>query len=563
MKRGQLDLNALIRPAVPKILLSVFLSVLLATLLGLNTLVMKTVYDRLFIKLEASVLFSTSLILAIFIVGISVTKILRNHTNAMIKLRINKSARETVTQKIVQKQYSYFIGKNSGEITKRIVEDCHIVSDGLTRIYTGMSSVFIVLAWMGVFFISVSWVFPMLVGTFAFCLAWFLIWKKPIGKSSLRIGQAYGKLYSMIHEAMSGMKMIKLELLSKNMEKSLAFASGKMRLEFTRNSLFHNLLWSVNGLLVWIVTLIILYSGMNSLKNGDITVGAITVVLMLLWQILEPMYETSQMLISSEEMNSALRRIEEYLEGSEETSGQVDASDLEHPQLTAHDVLFEYPGSRFSLRIPEFTIKPGEVVGIFGKTGDGKSSLTNLLLRLFDPTSGTITLGGIGLPSIKLSSLRETIVLVPQEINLYPLSIRSNIDLEGKLDDSQIWAILEALDLMALVKGARHGLDTVLGDGGLEFSGGEKQRIGIARAFAKKPKIFIFDEITANLDPAHAGAVMESILKMDNTVSRVFITHDLSVLPHLDRFYMLKSGLMQQVKKSGNCFRKEDILALY
>ncbi len=202
------------------------------------------------------------------------------------------------------------------------------------------------------------------------------------------------------------------------------------------------------------------------------------------------------------------------------------------PSITFDNVSFRYK-ERFILKKVSFKIKPGEVVQIMGPTGVGKSTIAKLLLRLFDPTEGTIFVDRTNLRQVSLKSLSETIRWIPQETYLLNNTIQNNLtfvhpDATIVHPDATMREIEEALHLAHLLEFINtlpDGLNTVVGNRGLKLSGGEKQRLSIARIFLKKPKICVFDESTSSLDQVTETAIQENILTHLPHTTKVIITH--------------------------------------
>lgn len=203
------------------------------------------------------------------------------------------------------------------------------------------------------------------------------------------------------------------------------------------------------------------------------------------------------------------------------------------------NVSFRY-NDRNILKNVSFKIEEGETALIVGPTGVGKSTIAKLLLRLYDPTEGQILINGININQLSLESLYETIGWVPQESYLLNDTIKAN--LRFVYPKSTLFEIEEALDrahLLDFVKKLPQGLDTLVGDRGLKLSGGEKQRLAIARLFLKKPKICIFDESTSSLDKETDFIIQNNIEKFFSGMTKIIITHRPYLAPKVDQIIPL------------------------
>jgi ABC-type multidrug transport system fused ATPase/permease subunit len=221
------------------------------------------------------------------------------------------------------------------------------------------------------------------------------------------------------------------------------------------------------------------------------------------------------------------------------TGGTRTLDDVE-PSVTFERVSFEYLKDTPALHEVDFRIAPHERVAIVGKSGAGKSTLIDLVLRFYDPTSGTVSIGGVPLKEVTEEALRDTIALISQDVFLFDGTIRDNIQ-DGRPDATEE-EILEAARLARLddLLASPEGLDKIVGPNGGTVSGGQRQRIGIARALIKKAKIYVFDEATSALDVENERRIMENLQKMQATI--LFVTHRYSTITYVDRVIMLSEG---------------------
>ena len=193
-----------------------------------------------------------------------------------------------------------------------------------------------------------------------------------------------------------------------------------------------------------------------------------------------------------------------------------------------------------------FTIKEGEKVAFVGESGSGKSTIANLVRRAFDPQSGEILINGYNLKDLELKTFLKKIGSVDQEVNLFDKSIRENISYgsDRLLTDDELNKISKMARIDAFYKKLEHGWDTIVGERGAKVSGGEKQRIGIARALAKNPEILIFDEATSALDTVSERVVQKSIDAVSKGKTSIIIAHRLSTVKNCDKIFVLKQGVL-------------------
>lgn len=212
-------------------------------------------------------------------------------------------------------------------------------------------------------------------------------------------------------------------------------------------------------------------------------------------------------------------------------------------RVKEHDAKDEV-GEEYILKGINFTINQGQKVAFVGESGSGKSTITNLLRRSFDPQVGNILINDINLKDLKLKSLLSIIGSVDQEVILFDTSIRDNISfgVNRVLTDEEIDRIAKLSGVWKFKDKLEHGWDTIIGERGCKLSGGEKQRIGIARALAKNPEFLIFDEATSALDTLSEAEVQESIDYVSKGKTSIIIAHRLSTVKDCDKIFVMKLG---------------------
>ena len=197
-----------------------------------------------------------------------------------------------------------------------------------------------------------------------------------------------------------------------------------------------------------------------------------------------------------------------------------------------------------------FTIKKRTSLGIFGKTGSGKSSVANLICRLYDSSSGDIFINNINIKNIKLSSLRQSIGYVPQDNYLFSTSILNNIIFSNYKKNSQkINKTIKQVEMMEEINNFQKGLNTIIGERGVQLSGGQRQRLGIARSIYKDSEILIFDDCLSAVDTNKENKIIKNIKKVSQEKTSIIISHRISSLQHCDKIIVLDKG---QIIEKGN-----------
>ena len=214
------------------------------------------------------------------------------------------------------------------------------------------------------------------------------------------------------------------------------------------------------------------------------------------------------------------------------------------PPLVFDQVTFRYPAaSRPALQDVSFTLSPGQNLALVGRSGAGKTTITSLMLRFFDPQQGRITLGGVDLRDMPLADLRRLFSVVSQDVYLFHGTIRENLLLaRPEAQDGELTAAAQMAAAHDFIMATPDGYDTVVGERGLKLSGGERQRIAMARAFLKDAPILILDEATSSVDIANEAAIQEALKEVTRGRSVLTIAHRLSTVRRADSILVLDSG---------------------
>ena len=217
--------------------------------------------------------------------------------------------------------------------------------------------------------------------------------------------------------------------------------------------------------------------------------------------------------------------------------------DVSKPEITFSHVNFCYQPDREIIRDISFTIPPGEKLAVVGASGSGKSTLVKLLFRFYDCQSGEIKIDGMDIRQVTLHSLRSAIGIVPQDTVLFNDSIYENI-LYGRPEASEdeVKRAISLAQLDKFIEQLPQGLQTVVGERGLKLSGGEKQRVAIARTMLKNPAILVFDEATSSLDSKTEGGILKAMQEISQGHTSLVIAHRLSTVVDADRILVMDAG---------------------
>ena len=294
---------------------------------------------------------------------------------------------------------------------------------------------------------------------------------------------------------------------------------------------------------------IVLWKGTSLIVAGTMTAGALTVYLAYLTKFFKPVKDLASMTSAIAQTTVALERIQKILAADDIIRERHDATDPGRLKgaISFERVSFGYDDETPVLRDVSFSIEPGQVVGIVGPTGSGKSTVLSLLPRFYDPSGGRVLIDGTDVATYKLSALRSQVGFVLQETVLFRGTIRENIAYgrPGATNEEVIEAAKIA-NADEFISRMPHGYDSMVGERGDTLSGGQRQRIGIARAVIRNSPIMILDEPTAALDTESERLVIEGLKRLMKGRTVIMIAHRLSTISDADKIVVLKDGVVAE-----------------
>jgi ATP-binding cassette subfamily B protein len=291
-------------------------------------------------------------------------------------------------------------------------------------------------------------------------------------------------------------------------------------------------------------TAAIMYLGALSVLDGKISIGTVLVFLSYLRSLYEPLNSLTYIASTMQTLTSSSDRVMEILDIPQDVRDTPNAKEVKLLGTVRYeDVTFGYEPNRPALKHVSFEVKRGETIAIVGKTGAGKTTLVNLLVRFFDPWSGSISIDGHDIREMKIQSLRRQVAIVLQEAFIFPTTIAENIAY-GKPEATQeeIVAAAMAANAHEFITRLPDGYDTVVGERGATLSGGEKQRLSTARAFLVDAPILILDEPTSALDAHSESLLLNALDRLKKGRTTFIIAHRFSTIRNADRILVLEHG---------------------
>jgi ABC-type multidrug transport system fused ATPase/permease subunit len=438
----------------------------------------------------------------------------------------------------------------TGSLMSTITSDVSTVQDFASSATLGIVVDLVTIVFMLGLMFWLDWDFTLIaVGVTPFLLMFVMRFKKAVKEVTRTVRVKQSEVVAVVQEGLGSVRAVKafgrqdLELAHMQ-DASHATVQAALKARQVKS-----LLSPVVSVVVALCTAIVLWKGTALIVAGTMTAGALTVYLAYLSKFFKPVKDLASMTSAIAQTTVALERIQKILSADDIIHERADAVDpgTVRGEITFEHVAFGYGEEAPVLTDVSFTIKPGQIVGIVGPTGSGKSTVVSLMPRFYDPTAGRVLIDGIDIATMKLSSLRRKIGFVLQETVLFRGTIRENIAYGNPgASDQQVVAAAKLANADEFIERMPHGYDSVVGERGDTLSGGQRQRIGIARAVIRNSPIMILDEPTAALDTESEKLVIEGLERLMKGRTVIMIAHRLSTLRDADKIIVLKDGVVAE-----------------
>ena len=372
-----------------------------------------------------------------------------------------------------------------------------------------------------------------------------------INERSEKIQRSLSGLSTFVQEAFSGIRVLKAFVREKDSANDFAKASEDYKLKSIRLTRVNALFFPLIMALVGISTIITVYVGGLQVINGEIGYGVIAEFILYVNMLTWPVTSLGWITSIIQRAAASQTRINEFLDIKNDIISSENLVKDIQGSIEVSDLSFVYPDSGIkALDKINFKINEGQTLGIIGTTGSGKSTVANLLMRMYDPTNGNIKIDGIPIQSYDISDLRRQIGYVPQDVFLFSDTIANNIAFGiDTPDEDIIFQAAKDADVYKNILDFPKGFDTMLGERGITLSGGQKQRVSIARAIAKAPKILILDDCLSAVDTKTENVILSALKKIMQDRTSIIISHRVSSAKLADQIIVLDDG---KIVESGN-----------
>ena len=498
------------------------------------------------------------LLIILFSIFKGIFMYLMRQTIIVMSRKIEFDLKNNIYKKYQQQTLSFYKRNNTGDMMNRMTEDVTRV-----RMYLGPAIMYIInmlfllsLVILKMLSVNVTLTLYVLIPVPILVITVYYV-SNQINKNSEKVQRKLSYLSSLSQESFSAINIIKnfsIEDISFNrfLRNCHEYTQKQLKLVAIEAWFFPLII-----LLIGISTITTIYiGGMESFK-GNVTTGNIAefiiYVNMLTWPVASVGWVTSII----QRAEASMERINQFLESDVEIINETTENTSIERNIIFKDVSFTYPDTGINaLKNINFNINDGETLGIFGRTGSGKSTIAHLICRIYDVDQGEIRFGDTNIKYLNLSDLRRSIGYVPQDGLLFSGTIKENICFgRDKEDKGSIMTSAQIAEISEEIKSFPDQYDTIVGERGVQLSGGQKQRLSIARAIYIDPKIYIFDDALSSVDANKEKSILEKIYNKTQSKINIIISHRTSAIRNATKIIVLDEG---KILESGT---HEDLIS--
>lgn len=485
-----------------------------------------------------------------------------------VSQRVVMDMRNVVYEKLLGLSLNFYSISRTGTLVSRITYDTTIIQDAVAEGLTDLVLESFTFLFTFIMIINVAK---------AFCINLIFIlivlFVMPlISIPLLKIGKKLRQISKQSQESMAGINNILFETISGiRIVKAFSMQDYEMAKFKEQNSAFKKAVMKSNKrilivspiceVVTLVVVMFIIWFAGREVIIGKMTLGALTAFLALILTLTKPIKRLSRVHTINQQALAAAARIFDILDTEVDIKESSDAVKIDgiRSGVNFSSVSFAYE-ERTVLKDISFNVKIGEIVAFVGPSGAGKTTLVNLIPRFYNPTNGVVSLDSIDLKNIQIKALRDLIGIVTQETVLFNDTVWANIAYGRKdVDMRDIIEAAETANAHNYIMKLPQGYDTIIGERGFRLSGGEKQRLAIARAVFKNPPVLIFDEATSQLDSESEKLVQQAIDRLMKGRTVFVIAHRLSTIKHADKIIVINNGEIVDIGTHDNLLKKDGL----
>lgn len=550
-----------------KLVLLMFMAIIITSILGvLPSVFTKNIIDvalpnenlRLLITM-IFLIFAAQIINGLISVG-------QSYLNTLISKNIIRDLRFGMYQHLQNMSLQFFSDVKPGEITSRMSNDIGGIESVFTSTFIQIVQGIFVFATTAITLFYTNW---QLAIVSLLTLPLFFAPTRKVGKARWKIAsktqEKLAELTSIITETLNVNGTMLIKLFTKEMDKSKEFE--QINNEVTALGIQEKVVgrWFIMTLQTFASIgpmLIYLFGGLILIYYHTITVGGIVMFVALLSRLYGPINTFANIHVDIVSSMALFERIFQYFDLKSEIIEKNNAiiKDQIEGRISFENVSFAYSENNLTLKGVNLKIEPGQMAAFVGPSGAGKTTITYLVPRLYDATDGAVKIDGINIKDMTLNSLRSHIGMVTQDTYLFNTSIRENLLFaRSSATETDIINACKMANIHDFISSLPKGYDTVVGDRGIKLSGGEKQRLSIARTLLKDPKIVIFDEATSALDSNSEALVQQAVEPLLKSRTSLVIAHRLSTIISADIIFVVQNGIIVEYGKHSELLQKDGV----
>ncbi len=535
-------------------LLTLFVMIILATLALALPGSLQYLIDRLIPSLidnpSASGNLMKTVYFGLFLVGIYFGNVLfswiRDYLAAYIGANIIKDIRSQLFEHLERLSLRFFQTHQVGEMMSRFLSDANQLQGLLTSTLLMFLTNILLLIAILIYLLNVN---PLLTVVALVPVPITIIVAHIFGKKLhhivRRLQETIAALSARIQESFLSIKTIK-SFGQEELEKSkVDGVLGKLTGLYIKNSVTASLSVNLVHFINMIGPIVVLSWGTYLIAGGTMKLGALMAFYMLLTYLYNPIQDLASVNIQVQSAMASVNRVFEYLDLPPAIAEKANPVHIlkARGDLILKNIYFSYEPDSFRFESLSLSINPKEKLAIVGPSGSGKTTLINLIMRFYDPQSGSVMLDDVDIRNISFKSLRDNIALVDQDPLLFNASIFENIIYSNqKASMDEVVAAARVANIHDFISGLSEGYKSIVGERGVTLSGGEKQRICLARAILKNPSVLILDEATSALDSNSEHLIQESLNLILADKTAIIIAHRLATVQHADRIIIMDNG---------------------
>ena len=470
---------------------------------------------------------------------------LRTWFNNILELKLTHMIRLELYDKLQRLPIKWFDSNSSGEIMSRVAEDVptsnRVIIEGVDQAIAAILQFIIVIGYMLYFSWELTLVTLIPLPFIGIITTWWARRSEPKWRES---SEASSALNALLHDNLAGIRQIKAYTVEPEALENFDKASRKVGEKHMNVMRGQSVVWPSVSFIAESGIIIMVACGAWWTLQGELKSGVVVGFLVAWGFLFDPISRINPLTQTFTRGIVSAKRVFAILDTPDETHL---TEGLRLPEMKGHiqfeDVSFIYSGEAPAVSGLTLEARPGETIALVGATGAGKSTALNLLTRFYEPTSGRILVDGVPLSDLSKEWLRDNTGYVTQENFLFNTTLRENLKLAKRdATDEELWAALTLANADGFVRKSPEGLDTVAGERGSRFSGGEKQRLSIARALLKNPPLLLLDEATSALDNRTERLVQQALENLRSDRTCFVIAHRLSTVQKAHRICVLDRG---------------------